>query len=149
MDDKQSKYSESLSYEAGSDIVNVDTAIGQLGITVCYDMRFPELYRELFKRGAELVTVPAAFTKVTGKAHWECLLRARAIENQCYIIAAAQGGRHSETRETWGHTMIIGPWGTVLTELKEGEGIAVAEIDLEQLREVRTRMPIAEHIKLP
>ena len=114
VNDKQSKYSESRSYEAGTDIVNIDTAIGHLGITVCYDMRFPELYRELFRRGAELVTVPAAFTKVTGAAHWESLLRARAIENQCYIIAAGQGGRHSESRETWGHSMIIDPWGTVL-----------------------------------
>ena len=149
VNDKQAKYSESLSYEAGSEIVNVDTAIGNLGITVCYDMRFPELYRDLFKRGAELVTVPAAFTKVTGAAHWESLLRARAIENQCYIIAAAQGGRHSESRETWGHSMIIDPWGTVLAELGEGEGIAVATVDLEQLRDVRMRMPIAEHIKLP
>lgn len=148
VDDKQSKYSESRNYEAGSDIVNVDTAIGQLGITVCYDMRFPELYRELFKRGAELVTVPAAFTRVTGAAHWETLLRARAIENQCYIVAAGQGGRHSESRETWGHSMIIDPWGTVLAEHAEGEGIAVAAIDLEHLRRVRTRMPIAEHIKL-
>jgi len=124
------------------------TSIGHLGLSVCYDMRFPELYRELFKRGAEIVTVPAAFTKVTGEAHWEALLRARAIENQCYVIAAGQGGQHSATRETWGHSMIIDPWGTILDQVDHGEGFAIATIDLEKLTSIRQRMPIAQHIKL-
>lgn len=146
--DKQAAYSESRSYEAGDEIQTVATELGCLGLSVCYDLRFPELYRELFRRGAEIVTVPAAFTRVTGKAHWETLLRARAIENQCYIIAAGQGGRHNEKRETWGHSMVIDPWGTILDEHADGEGLAVAEIDLEFLRDVRSRMPVAEQIKL-
>jgi len=148
VDDRQSQYSESRSYEAGNEIVMVPTAVGKLGLSVCYDMRFPELYRALFKQGAELVTVPAAFTKVTGQAHWETLLRARAIENQCYVIAAGQGGQHSATRETWGHSMIIDPWGTILDQVAEGEGFAIAEIDLTLLADIRKRMPIAQQQKL-
>lgn len=148
VDDRQSQYSESRSYEAGNEIVMVPTSVGKLGLSVCYDMRFPELYRALFKQGAELVTVPAAFTKVTGQAHWETLLRARAIENQCYVIAAGQGGQHSATRETWGHSMIIDPWGTILDQVAEGEGFAIAEINLDQLAGVRKRMPIAQQQKL-
>lgn len=148
VDDRQSQYSESRSYEAGNEIVMVPTAVGKLGLSVCYDMRFPELYRALFKQGAELVTVPAAFTKVTGQAHWETLLRARAIENQCYVIAAGQGGQHSATRETWGHSMIIDPWGTILDQVAEGEGFAIAETNLDQLADIRKRMPIAQQQKL-
>jgi deaminated glutathione amidase len=148
VNDQQSQYSESRSYEAGDEIVSVDTPAGHLGLSVCYDMRFPELYRELFRRGAEIVTVPAAFTKVTGEAHWEVILRARAIENQCYVIAAGQGGKHSASRETWGQSMIIDPWGKVLSQIATGEGMAIAEIDLNYLREIRERMPIKEHLKL-
>lgn len=148
VNDQQSQYSESRSYEAGDQIVSVDTSLGHLGLSVCYDMRFPELYRQLFLRGAEIVTVPAAFTKVTGEAHWETILRARAIENQCYIVAAGQGGKHSETRETWGHSMIIDPWGKVLSQAASGEGMAIAEIDLNYLQEIRQRMPIKDHLKL-
>lgn len=148
VNDQQSQYSESRSYEAGDQIVSVDTTVGHLGLSVCYDMRFPELYRQLFLRGAEIVTVPAAFTKVTGEAHWETILRARAIENQCYIVAAGQGGRHSETRETWGHSMIIDPWGKVLSLVESGEGMAIAEVDLDYLQEIRQRMPIKDHLKL-
>lgn len=146
--DKQAAYSESRSYEAGEELVVVDTQCGRLGLSVCYDLRFPELFRALFLRGAEIVTVPAAFTKVTGEAHWEQLLRARAIENQCYVIAAGQGGRHNERRETWGHSMIVDPWGCILSQIEFGEGLAVAEMDLEYLRDIRQRMPIAEQIKL-
>ncbi len=148
VDDKQSEYSESRSYEAGEEVVSVETDIAHLGLSICYDMRFPELYRALFNRGAELITVPAAFTRVTGEAHWESILRARAIENQCYILAAGQGGKHSENRETWGHSMIIDPWGSILAMIPDGEGVAIAEIDLDFLRDVRKRMPIAEHIRL-
>ncbi|PCJ23585.1 MAG: carbon-nitrogen hydrolase [SAR86 cluster bacterium] len=148
VNDQQSKYSESRSYEAGEEIVCVETSVGRLGLSVCYDMRFPELYRELFRRDAEIVTVPAAFTKVTGEAHWEPILKARAIENQCYVIAAGQGGRHSQTRETWGHSMIIDPWGKILAQVAEGEGYAIAEIDLAYLNQIRERMPIKDHLKL-
>ncbi len=146
--DAQSRYSESRSYEAGDEIVCVDTPVGRLGLSVCYDLRFPEFYRELFRLQADIVTVPAAFTKVTGEAHWETLLRARAIENQCYVIAAGQGGKHSERRETWGHSMIIDPWGSVLDMIEIGEGIAIADIDLDYLSNVRKRMPIADQQKL-
>ncbi|MBT5906264.1 MAG: carbon-nitrogen hydrolase family protein, partial [Gammaproteobacteria bacterium] len=128
--DAQAQYSESLSYEAGSELACVEVEGCQVGLSVCYDLRFGELYRQLVTLGAQLITVPAAFTAVTGAAHWEPLLRARAIENQCYIVAAAQGGKHSETRETWGHSMIIDPWGVVLDCVNTGEGIAIADIDL-------------------
>ncbi len=147
--DKQASYSESRSYEGGTDLVTLKTPLGCLGLSVCYDLRFPELYRALYKQGAEIVTVPAAFTSVTGKAHWESLLRARAIENQCYIIAADQGGVHNAKRETWGHSMIIDPWGSILAEVTEpGEGIAIAELDMDYLRDIRQRMPIASQMKL-
>ena len=148
INDQQAQYSESRSYEAGDEVVCVKTELGMLGLSVCYDMRFPELYRELFRRGAEIVTVPAAFTKVTGQAHWEVLLRARAIENQCYILAAGQGGRHSETRETWGHSMLIDPWGEIIAEIQQGEGVAIADIDLQALADIRRRMPIREHLRI-
>ncbi|MCY3566876.1 MAG: carbon-nitrogen hydrolase family protein [Gammaproteobacteria bacterium] len=152
IEDRQAQYSESLSYEAGSEVVCVDTEAGRLGLSVCYDLRFPELYRRLFRLGAEILTVPAAFTAVTGEAHWESLLRARAIENQCYLVAAAQGGSHGypreTSRETWGHSMIVSPWGEILAELDKGPGVAVAEMDLLTLRDIRRKMPVADHIRL-
>ena len=146
--DAQAQYSESLSYEAGSELACVEVEGYQVGLSVCYDLRFGELYRQLVTLGAQLITVPAAFTAVTGAAHWEPLLRARAIENQCYIVAAAQGGRHSETRETWGHSMIIDPWGVVLDCVNTGEGIAIADIDLARIDDIRLRMPIAQQRRL-
>ena len=146
--DAQAQYSESLSYEAGSELACVDVEGCQVGLSVCYDLRFGELYRQLVALGAQLITVPAAFTAVTGAAHWEPLLRARAIENQCYIVAAAQGGRHSETRETWGHSMIIDPWGVVLDCVNTGEGIAIADIDLARIDDIRLRMPIGQQRRL-
>ena len=146
--DAQAQYSESLSYEAGSELACVEVEGCQVGLSVCYDLRFGELYRQLVTLGAQLITVPAAFTAVTGAAHWEPLLRARAIENQCYIVAAAQGGRHSETRETWGHSMIIDPWGVVLDCVNTGEGIAIADIDLARVDDIRLRMPIAQQRRL-
>ena len=148
VEDRQSQYSESLTYEAGSEVVCVDSAAGRIGLSVCYDIRFPELYRQLFGLGAEIVTVPAAFTAVTGAAHWESLLRARAIENQCYLIAAAQGGRHGPSRETWGHSMIVSPWGEILAELDKGSGVVLAETDPLLLQDIRRRMPVADHIRL-
>ena len=148
MNDAQSQYSESLSYEAGSELTCVEVGGLQLGLSVCYDLRFGELYRQLMARGAQLITVPAAFTAVTGAAHWEPLLRARAIENQCYVVAAAQGGRHSDTRETWGHSMIVDPWGEVLDCVATGEGIAIAYIDLARVEDIRSRMPIQQQRRL-
>ncbi len=148
IEDRQAQYSESLSYEAGSDVVCVESGVGRIGLSVCYDLRFPELYRRLFRLGAEILTVPAAFTAVTGAAHWESLLRARAIENQSYLVAAAQGGSHGAERETWGHSMIISPWGEILAQLDKGPGVAVAEMDPLLLRDIRRRMPIADHIRL-
>jgi predicted amidohydrolase len=130
-------------------LVVVSTELSELGLSVCYDLRFPELYHELFHRGVQIMTVPAAFfTKVTGQSHWGTLLRARAIENQCYVVAAGQGGRHSKDRETWGHSMIIDPWGRVLDSIGTGEGYAIAKIEFGILKQVRKIMPIAAQAKL-
>ena len=148
VDDRQAQYSESRSFEPGSRIVCVDAPVGRIGLSICYDLRFPELYRKLLEQGAEILTVPSAFTKVTGEAHWEVLLRARAIENQCFVLAANQGGVHSATRETWGHSMIVDPWGRVLARVESGEGVAVADIDLSALHALRSRMPIQSHRRL-
>ena len=148
VDDKQATYSESSSFEAGDQVVAVDTPIARIGLTVCYDLRFPELYRRLLDRQAEVITVPSAFTQVTGAAHWEVLLRARAIENQCYVVAANQGGIHNQTRETFGHSMIIDPWGTIIACIEKGEGLAIATVDLDWLHKIRRRMPVAHHRRL-
>lgn len=137
---------ESENTARGRDIVVASTDLARIGLSICYDVRFPELYRELVLRlGAELLVVPAAFTAHTGAAHWHTLLRARAIENQCYVIAAAQSGRHNDKRESYGHTLIIDPWGTVLGELADGEGLVTAEIDMGRLAERRTQMPCLTH----
>ncbi len=145
VEDRQAQYSESRSFEPGNEAVCVDTPVGCIGLSICYDLRFPELYRRLLDQGAQVLTVPSAFTKVTGEAHWEVLLRARAIENQCYVLAANQGGVHNATRETWGHSMIVDPWGRLLACVESGPGVAVAEIDLEALTALRGRMPIQSH----
>jgi nitrilase len=146
--DKQARYAESDSFEAGDTPIWIDTDCGRLGLSVCYDIRFPELYRHYFSSQVDLITVPSAFTKVTGAAHWEVLLRARAIENQCYIIGAGQGGVHNERRETFGHSMIVDPWGRVLDVLPAGEGVVVADIDRAALRDIRQRMPVFKHQRL-
>ncbi|MDX1490209.1 MAG: carbon-nitrogen hydrolase family protein [Pseudohongiellaceae bacterium] len=148
VDDKQAQYSESLSFEPGDSPQCIATPFGTLGLSICYDLRFPELYRQLCDEGAEILTVPSAFTQVTGEAHWEVLLRARAIENQCYVLAANQGGVHNESRETFGHSMIIDPWGRVLARVEKGEGIALADIDLKALYDLRERMPVHEHRRI-
>lgn len=143
-------YKESQFTVAGKDIVAVDSPVGRLGVTVCYDLRFPELYQQLrFQHQAQVLLVPAAFTKITGEAHWEILLRARAIETQCYVVASAQAGRHNDKRESYGDTLIIDPWGKVIGKLPDrlSTGIAVADIDFSLLDSVRARMPISEHRK--
>lgn len=144
--DAQGSYRESAMFEPGSDIVCVDTPVGRLGLAVCYDLRFPELFRALADQGAELVSVPAAFTQVTGAAHWQVLLRARAIENQLYVIGAAQGGVHSPTRTTFGHSQIIDPWGCVLVEREaDGPGLVVAVRDADEQASLQKRMPVRKH----
>jgi predicted amidohydrolase len=140
-----SSYKESSFTVPGTKIVSVDSPVGRLGLTVCYDLRFPKIYQQLrFEQKAQVLLVPSAFTKVTGEAHWEILLRARAIETQCYVIAAAQAGKHNEKRESYGDTLIIDPWGTVVGRLPDrvSTGIVVADIDFSLIDSVRTKMPI-------
>lgn len=120
----------------------------KIGLSVCYDLRFPELYRHYSAVGCNILTVPAAFTLDTGKAHWETLLRARAIENQTYVLAAGQCGMHPDGRKTWGHSMIITPWGEVLDELDDDEGIITAKISLNNLNEIRQAMPVLNHRRI-
>ena len=132
----------------GTDVVVAQTELGNMGLSVCYDLRFPELYRRLADQGAHLIFVPSAFTAFTGQAHWETLLRARAIENQAYVIAADQFGKAPKSFETHGHSMIIDPWGEILAELADGPGLVTAEIDLDRLAKVRAELPALKHRKL-
>ena len=136
-------YRESRTIAPGSTPVAVTTPWGQLGLSICYDLRFPELYRSY--AGAELLVVPSAFTQQTGAAHWECLLRARAIENQAYVLAADQGGLHQNGRQTFGGSMIVDPWGQVLARMDQGEGIALAQVDMEFLQHCRSNLPALQH----
>lgn len=145
--DSSGPYRESDYTEPGERLQVVSTPWGRLGLAVCYDIRFPELFRSLRGQGADLFVLPAAFTHTTGKAHWEPLLRARAIENQCFLIAANQAGEHVNGRSTWGHSMIIDPWGEVLAEQASGIGCAVASLSLERLHSVRRSMPVEQHNK--
>lgn len=138
-------HQESATVERGDELVVVDTPVGHVGLTVCYDLRFPELYRQLILRGAELFTVPSAFTAVTGAAHWEVLLRARAIENLVYVIAPNQGGSHENGRQTYGHTTIVEPWGSIIAQQEAGVGMVTADIDLQQLQRLRRQFPSNEH----
>lgn len=141
------RFLESQTTTAGEELVNVASPAGQIGLSICYDLRFPGLYQALAKQGAQLLTVPSAFTLMTGKDHWHALLRARAIENQCYVLAPGQWGHHDDggLRESYGRSCIIDPWGQVLAECPDGEGICVAEIDLEAQAALRARMPVLEH----
>ena len=132
----------------GDGIVVAQTELCDIGLSVCYDLRFPELYRALVAKGARLIFVPSAFTAYTGRAHWETLLRARAIENQVYIIAPDQFGKSPKSFETYGRSMIVDPWGKILGELSDGPGIVMAEIDLEYLAKVRAELPALDHRKL-
>jgi predicted amidohydrolase len=138
-------YRESRNYRAGELAVVADLPWGRIGLTVCYDLRFPALYRALSEAGASFLTVPSAFTKQTGDAHWHVLLRARAIENTCFVFAAAQGGKHENGRETFGHSLVIDPWGRILAEGGIEPGVIMAEIDPAEVSAVRARLPSLQH----
>ncbi|HET7827068.1 MAG TPA: carbon-nitrogen hydrolase family protein [Anaeromyxobacter sp.] len=142
------RYAESEVVVPGDKVVVAPTPLGRIGLTVCYDLRFPELYRKLASLGAEVITIPAAFTLFTGKDHWEVLVRARAIENLAYVIAPAQVGRHSANRQTFGNAMIVDPWGVVLARCPDGEGVCVAKFDRARLERVRQELPALKHRKL-
>ena len=142
-------YNESETIEAGNKAVIVETPFGKIGLAICFDLRFPELFRQLVLLGAEIIVLPSAFTAITGKAHWEVLLRARAIENLCYVVAAAQGGYHVNGRQTHGDSMIVDPWGTVLDRLPQGSGYVIADIDIENINNIRKNFPVLQNRKIP
>jgi deaminated glutathione amidase len=141
-------YRESAKVAPGTEVVLADTPVARVGLSVCYDLRFPELYRQLSAGGAQLLTVPSAFTLATGKDHWEVLLRARAIENQAFVLAPAQQGRHLKDRQTWGHAMLVDPWGLVTARASEGPGLAVGAVDLALLERIRQSLPALQHRRL-
>ena len=147
-DNGREQYDEGRTLQPGHAPQAVQCGALRVGLSVCYDLRFPELYRALMSPPCDVLSVPSAFTYTTGQAHWELLLRARAIENQCYVLAAAQGGTHENGRRTWGHSMVVDPWGTVLAVQPEGEGVVVAEADPARLTAVRTQLPALKHRKL-
>ncbi|MDP5008178.1 MAG: carbon-nitrogen hydrolase family protein, partial [Glaciimonas sp.] len=142
----EESYDEARTISVGKNVTTFDTPCGKVGLSVCYDLRFPELYRAM--GDCTLMVVPAAFTYTTGKAHWEILLRARAIENQCYVLASAQGGIHVNGRRTWGHSMLIDPWGEIKAVLPEGEGVVCGEIDMAFMQNVRESLPALRHRRL-
>ena len=146
--DSGDQYNESETIESGDKVVVIDTPFGRMGLSVCYDLRFPELFRQQLAAGMEIVVLPSAFTAITGRAHWEVLVRARAIENLCYVIAPDQGGYHLNGRETHGHSMIVDPWGTVLNSLARGPGVVCADVELERLNSARRNFPSIEHRRL-
>lgn len=143
--DSRGHYRESDDYAHGARLVVADTPVGRLGLSVCYDLRFPELYTALRVAGAELISVPSAFTAVTGAAHWQVLLRARAIETQCYVLAADQGGSHPGGRETFGHSAIVDPWGVLLAEQAQGSALLLGQRDAQAQAAIRQRMPVHSH----
>ena len=147
-DNGRESYDEARVLEAGDQAVAFQAGALRVGLSVCYDLRFPELYRQLCAPPCDLLSVPAAFTHTTGRDHWELLLRARAVENQCYVIAPAQGGLHENGRRTWGHSMVIDPWGQVLAVLPEGEGVVLADVDAQRLAAVRQQLPALAHRRL-
>ncbi|MGH1353306.1 MAG: carbon-nitrogen hydrolase family protein [Methyloligellaceae bacterium] len=138
-------YRESKNFRPGTKAVLAELPWGKIGLTICYDLRFPALYRTLAQAGAEILTVPAAFTKPTGEAHWHTLLRTRAIENGCFVMAAAQGGFHETGRATYGHSVIISPWGEILAEAGSSPGWISADIDLKQVKTIRQKLPSLQH----
>lgn len=146
--DDDNTFDESRHIEAGGQVVTVDLFGHTMGLSICYDLRFPELYRSLALRGARVLFVPAAFTRETGRDHWEVLLRARAIENLCYVVAPAQSGEHGAGRVSFGRSMVIGPWGQVLAQCQDGEGFIVCDLDFDVLEEARRRLPSLRHVRL-
>ncbi|MFA7619414.1 MAG: carbon-nitrogen hydrolase family protein [Thiohalomonadaceae bacterium] len=148
LEETDENYTESETIEPGDETVVVDTPFGRLGLSVCYDLRFPELFRNLANQGAEIIALPSAFTAITGKAHWESLVRARAIENLSYVVAAAQGGYHVNGRETHGHSMIVDPWGIVLDRLPRGSGVISADVDRERIAGIRRSFPVLDHRRI-
>jgi len=153
VDDAQGSYRESDHFAPGDQPVVVDTPVGKVGLAICYDLRFPQLFMQLRAQGAEIISLPAAFTYTTGAAHWQPLLRARAIEQQCYVIAANQCGWHDDPdqpqrRQTWGHSQIIDPWGEVLSEASDQPGLVVATLEPQQQADIRQRMPVFQHQRL-
>ena len=140
-------YQESNTIMPGNDIVVAETPFGNIGMSVCYDLRFPELYRRMLDKNISIITVPSAFTETTGRRHWEILLRTRAVENLCYVIASNQGGQNTETRMTWGHSMIVDPWGDILSRMEKGPGVVCADIDPARVQEIRRNFPAIEHRK--
>lgn len=141
-------YRESDTTMPGDKIVVVDTPLGRIGLSVCYDIRFPELYRALFNLGADIIVIPSAFTLQTGKEHWEILARARAIENFSYVVCSAQWGKHGDSRETYGNTLIVAPSGQIIAHLEEGNGVVLSEIDSELIKAQRKRMPVKDHQRI-
>lgn len=147
VNDNTKTYQESKFTKPGQQLVVLDTPFGKLGLAVCYDLRFPEMFRALVDMGAELISLPSAFTKVTGAAHWQPLLQARAIENQVYLLAPNQTGTHDDGRETWGHSVVVNPWGEIIAELGTEPGSVTVELDLQLLAKVRQQMPVQQHKK--
>lgn len=146
---KNEVYCESNTIAPGNKIVVHETPFGKIGMAVCYDLRFPELFRCMLLAGADFFVLPSAFTQKTGAAHWHVLTRARAIENTCYLIGAGQGGQHANGRETYGHSLIVNPWGEILAEAGEqGEAVVVADIDIAMMQEIRSRLPMRSHVRL-
>lgn len=148
VDDAHKRYRESETFEHGDQVLVVDSPCGRVGLSVCYDIRFSELYLQLFKLGAQLFAIPSAFTVPTGKAHFHTLMRARAIESFGFTVAACQSGRHDSGRETYGHSMVVNPWGEILAEANSGEQVLIVDIDLEQVSEARAQMPVLQQRRL-
>jgi nitrilase len=147
-DNGRERYDEGRTLNAGRQPVALQAGPIRVGLSICYDLRFPELYRAMMNPPCDLIVVPAAFTYTTGQAHWELLLRARAVENQCYVLAAAQGGTHENGRRTWGHSLVCDPWGEVVAVQAEGEGVVMADVDLARIAQVRQQLPALAHRRL-
>ncbi len=148
LEEGNEQYAESETIEPGDEVCCVDTPYGRLGLAVCYDLRFPEQFRQMAESGIDIIVLPSAFTAITGKAHWQHLVCARAIENLCYLIAPNQGGYHVSGRESYGHSMVIDPWGGIVDSLDSGAGVVVAEIDRDVIDRVRKNFPALEHRRL-
>lgn len=145
LEEADEEYNESAYIEPGNEVLVIETPFGKLGVAICYDLRFPELFRSMLDLGAEIIVIPAAFTAVTGRAHWETLVRARAIENLAYVIAAAQGGYHVSGRETYGHSMVVDPWGLILGQVPRGTDAVTSVLDLAYLKKIRRSFPVIQH----